>query len=405
MAGKKAPKTSAGSATPVDLGAAFDLRVERMAPGGDGIGFHDGLAVFVPLAAPGDSLRVRPVERKKDFLRASIAELLEPSPIRSPQDLCPLYAQCGGCNLGHIRYDAQLNIKRQFVVDALSRIGGLVAPEPVMHSGAPLAYRNRAQFRKGASGRPAFSMRASSALVEPAECPILVPAMQSWLGSLNKAGGLNKAGAVFQAIPPKEKFTVFAHGDSVHVEGVNEEVQVRVLEKDIRFSAAGFFQSNLGLLPELVHAACADLSGSRAADLYSGVGLFGSFLKDRFGRVTCVEHDARALGYASRNVGQGADFSASSMESWVVSAQARADYDLVVVDPPRTGLAASVSDWLGEKKAPVLVYVSCEPITMARDLGILRSKGYAVDSLDIFDFYPQTSHVESCVRLLFGGAL
>ncbi len=385
--------------------SAFELEVERLASGGEGIGFYNGTAVFVPLSAPGDRLRVLPTETKKNFMRAEIIEILEPSALRESEPLCPLYGKCGGCNLGHISYPAQLEAKRHFVLDALLRVGGINPPEPVMHSGEALSYRNRAQFRRAASGLPSFSMRASSALVEPRLCPILVPAMQNWLAGFYPEGAaaLPRISAAPLPAPLSSRYTVFAHGSSVHLEGINEEVQVRILGKDISFCAGGFFQSNLGLLPELVQTACGHNSGARAADLYSGVGLFASFLKDGFERVTCVEQDSRALGYASRNVGRGADYSAAGMESWVASAQARADFDFVLLDPPRTGLAPSVSNWLLARKPPAVVYVSCDPVTLARDLGILCTGAYIVDELHVFDFFPQTSHVESCVRLVATG--
>jgi 23S rRNA (uracil1939-C5)-methyltransferase len=140
------------------------------------------------------------------------------------------------------------------------------------------------------------------------------------------------------------------------------------------------------------------MSGARAADLYAGIGLFGSFLKDSFDRVVCVEQDIQAVGYACRNVGRDADFSASDMETWTASAQAGANYDYVVVDPPRTGLAPVVRAWLSFRKPPVIGYVSCNPVSLARDAAVLLASGYHIEQARIFDFYPQTGHVESYLR-------
>jgi 23S rRNA (uracil1939-C5)-methyltransferase len=190
----------------------------------------------------------------------------------------------------------------------------------------------------------------------------------------------------------------FGDQNRVWVEGRDSEVQVEVGGKPFLFSIQGFFQSNLGMLEHLVATVCDGMSGTRAADLYAGIGLFGAFLKDSFDRVVCVEQDMKAVGYACRNVGRDADFAASGMEAWTSSVQAKAEYDYVVVDPPRSGLAPVVRTWLGRHKPTVIGYVSCDPVSLARDAAGLISSGYRIEQARIFDFYPQTGHVESYVR-------
>jgi 23S rRNA (uracil1939-C5)-methyltransferase len=196
----------------------------------------------------------------------------------------------------------------------------------------------------------------------------------------------------------------FGCGDRTWIEGVDTEVAV-VLDggegsKTLRFDVGGFFQSNLAMVERLVPAVCGGVGGQRAADLYCGVGLFGAFLVDSFGKLTCVEQDARAIGRACANVGPGASYAASSLETWSRSAQARERFDYIVVDPPRAGLAAPVRAWLAKSKAPVVGYVSCDPVSLARDSGALLKAGYVVESATVFDFYPQTSHVETYVRFI-----
>jgi 23S rRNA (uracil1939-C5)-methyltransferase len=147
--------------------------------------------------------------------------------------------------------------------------------------------------------------------------------------------------------------------------------------------------------------AVAGLGGAAAADLYCGVGLFGRFLARNFSRVTCVEHNPFALDLARQNVpGADNEFHALTVEDWVRSESARRRFDCVVVDPPRTGLTSPVRAWIGRSKPRVLVYVSCDPVTLARDAAELLRSGFELESVKAFDFYPQTGHVECHARFL-----
>ena len=154
------------------------------------------------------------------------------------------------------------------------------------------------------------------------------------------------------------------------------------------------------MLSKLLPFALEGLSGKAAADLYCGVGLFGAFLADRFERVTAVESSSLSMSYARRNLPDDrGDFYPVSMEQWVETDAARRPLDAVVVDPPRAGLGPEVRRWLRRAAPSRLVYVSCNPVTLARDLGELVHDRFTMDEVRIFDFYPQTSHVETVARL------
>ncbi len=370
----------------VGTGDTIRLGIERVVPGGDGMGRSDGRAVFVPASAPGDLLDVRVVGDKPGFLRAEIVGVIEPGPGRVAPT-CPYYGECGGCNLQHLSYGAQLEAKLGIARDAWRRSGGLDGVEFDVVASEPFAYRNRAQFHVDGAGRACYARRASSELLAPRSCPILVEPLQRWIAD----------GSVGIA-PGKDRFVAFGYRDGAFIEGRDGELSVDVLGRPFRFDIGGFFQSNLRMVERLVPAVCSGTSGERAADLYCGVGLFGAFLKDGFSRLVCVEQDKRSVGYACANVGPGAGFSASSIEEWTRSAQARERYDYVVVDPPRAGLTATVRAWLAAARPAAIGYVSCDPVSLARDAGFLVKAGYAVESAALYDFYPQTSHVESYAR-------
>jgi 23S rRNA (uracil1939-C5)-methyltransferase len=178
------------------------------------------------------------------------------------------------------------------------------------------------------------------------------------------------------------------------------------LGKTLRFDLRCFFQSNLEMTARLVPYAMEGLKGRLALDLYCGVGLFGTFLADRFERVLAVEENPAALEWARRNIGVTHAFLRGRVEDLLRAERgplALARPDAIVVDPPRTGLDREVSAFLIAKRPPRLVYVSCNPVTLARDLKALLAAGFALDDLRLFDFYPQTAHVEAVAKLAWRG--
>jgi 23S rRNA (uracil1939-C5)-methyltransferase len=382
------------------VGDSVELRIDRLAAGGDGLGFIDGIACFVALAAPGDRLIARIREARRDYCRAEIASVLEPAASRA-EPSCPYYGACGGCSLMHLEYEAQLAAKRRIVADAFRRTGALPgAEEPPITPSAPLGYRNRAQFHFSPGGELGYARRSSNDILPIRSCPILAEPLASWLADHAGTKAFTLLGKALRGSP---RFVAFAPGGSdghTYLQGRDGELRLQVAGKPFGFHVEGFFQSNLSLLPALIGEACRDLHGARAADLYCGVGLFGAFLKERFDSLVCVEQDARALGYACRNVGKGADYAALSMESWTTSAQARASFDYVLVDPPRAGLAPVVRAWLLSSRPACIGYVSCDPVSLARDSGELVRGGYRLERLALYDFYPQTAHVESYARFI-----
>jgi 23S rRNA (uracil1939-C5)-methyltransferase len=262
-----------------------------------------------------------------------------------------------------------------------------IEPSPAFGS------RSRAQVHRAAQEGLGYMAVGSHSVIAVDRCPIVDPSIDRlFTGAAKAPEGL-------------DRFTAFGHGDSLAVEGRDDDrdLRVTIAGREIIFSVGCFFQSNLAVLPRLASWALEGLQGEAVADLYCGVGLFGSFLAEGFSRIICVERSAMSLSYARRNVaGAANEFHPMSVEDWIVSGAARKNgprLDAVVVDPPRAGLSPAVRAWLGDAAPGRLVYVSCNPVTLARDLGVLVTGGFALEDLRLFDFYPQTSHVEAVARL------
>ncbi|HTX72710.1 MAG TPA: class I SAM-dependent RNA methyltransferase [Rectinemataceae bacterium] len=375
------------------------LEITKLVAGGDGLAFVDGKAVFVPLALPGEEVDLRIVEERADFCRADLVEVVRPHPFRITPP-CPIYSKCGGCNLQHLGYRGQIEEKRRILAEAFRRIGKLEVEIPPAVESQPFGYRNRMQLHLDAEGRLGFMRRSAATVVEAPGCPIAVPPIHRWIEE--RAGSSRAREERGPRGASGDRFIVFGFGERVWVEGKDGLVELSISGEPLSFHIRSFFQSNLAMVERLLPEVLDGVSGTHAADLYCGVGLFSRFLALAFRHLTCVEQDPHALELARGNVpGRGHQFSALSIEDWIRSPAASTRFDCVLVDPPRSGLSSTVRGWLARMKVPTVQYISCDPVTFARDVGELVRAGYRLERLRLYDFYPQTSHMESYARLIW----
>lgn len=390
----------------------IELTIEKLVAGGDGLGRFEGIPIFVPRSAPGDRVRVRLFERRPDYGRAEILELLVAGPGRR-EPPCPHFARCGGCDLQHLDDATQTRLKAEALVETLRRISGIPVPEPsAVVAGQPWGYRLRTQLHTRAvhgGFEVGYFARRSRELVAVASCPVLVPLIEKELVTLARR------------LPERAPSRVdIACGDGAQVsyaplvEGLpHGELKRRIGSFEYRFDARCFFQGHAGLLEELVEVVVGPSTGGSAADLYGGVGLFALPLARRYGRVVMVEGDRIATRFARKNAranfpdsaehaesasgGKGLEIVGQAVESWVASGLAE-NFDRIVVDPPRDGLSAAVRRILVEKPPRRLTYVSCHPAALGRDLREL-AQAMNIESLVLLDLFPQTGHMEAVLQL------
>lgn len=384
------------------IGDIVSIVIEGIAAGGAGVGRVEGRTCFVDFTAPGETVVARIAEEKGSWSTATLLEVRTPSEERT-EPACPYYGSCGGCNLQHLAYDAQLRAKERILADAFGRIGRFEALPPIATTPSPpIEYRNRMQFHRVPpelpQGTKVALMDRKGKRLPIEDCPIADPALREAL----RAGSL---------VPPPwaDRFHVYSRAETFLVEGGVERGRTVVLGKPLNLDVRGFFQSNGRVLESLlirvmeVAEEVAPRGSGRAVDLYCGVGTFGTFLADRFERLDLVERDRNALALARENVrGSGLRHFALSDDDWARRAEAKEGrYDLAVVDPPRTGLSAALRSWLVARPPRRLVYVSCDAATLARDARELAAGGFLLQELSFFDFYPQTAHLEALA--VFGG--
>jgi 23S rRNA (uracil1939-C5)-methyltransferase len=379
----------------------FSVEVERLAAGGEGVAHAaDGRVVFVPATAPGDRARVRVVETHPKWLRAELVAVEAPGPGRV-EPRCPLVGRCGGCAWQHLAYETQRAAKAAILREALERIGGLALPGEVEVVASPaFGYRGRARIGT-ARGVVGYRRPRSHALEPTAACPVLVPVLEEALAKLAAAP------------PARDGEIELAAGDdgSVRAWGPGglllgeAELAIAAGAHRIRVSPGVFFQGNARLRSALLEAVLeAAGSGFRALELCAGAGFFTLGLAARFREVMAVESSPPAVRDLRRNVQaagvRNVRIECAPLEGLLASPRLPGFApEAIVVDPPRTGLGADVAEAIAGLGARRLVYVSCAPPTLARDLAVLAQRGLRLASVRGFDLFPQTPHVEALAVL------
>lgn len=373
-----------------------ELKIERIVPRGLGIGFADGMTIFVPLAAAGDRVRVEITQRKKKIAFANIVEILEPSKDRQTPP-CSYFGECGGCDLQQMNYSAQLAAKASIIADSLRRLGKIEAGEvEVVPSPQEFGYRGRARWQ--VRGRiVGYFRRESHDVIDVESCPILTSKLNEGLEAVRESARTGKLRAQeIEAAADSEKFVLSTDDHQA------ADLQCTALGFEYKFRPSSFFQANSLLVDQLVSFATKGFSGRRALDLYCGVGLFTLPLARNFTEVCGVEASEDSIRSARANAESNeisnATFLKSSVRSFVDTGEAEGA-DLVLLDPPRSGTEKGVIEKIAALRPKAISYVSCDPSMLARDLRVLVDGGYALDGLKAFDLFPQSHHVETVAKL------
>jgi 23S rRNA (uracil1939-C5)-methyltransferase len=446
-------KRTAQAAAPRGAAGATEFLVEITKPlyGGQFLARHEGKAVFVPLTLPGEQVRVRITEEKKSYSVAEPVETLLFSVDRTAS-ACPHFGACGGCSYQHATYESQLAMKESILRETLTR-SGVTPPEKIEVLAAdPWAYRNRIRLGFDAQGNPGYRGRRSHAIVPIRECPIAAPSLVSAAETIAQvcrnappALRLSEVSLFCNHDESASLATLFAAGpsqssDKRQLEPIFRELAERIPALmgveivaeaseheparnlaqwgdtsiiyragsfDYRVDQGAFFQVNRWLIDALIDRAVAQHSGSVAWDLFAGVGLFARQLAKNFAKVIAVESAPNAIAALEANL-EGTtgsavrattlDFLRRAAESGK-QAGSHNNPDLVIVDPPRTGLGSEVTALLGRVAPKMIVYVSCDPATLARDLRALIEAGYPIGTIALADLFPQTYHLETIVKL------
>lgn len=399
----------------------IELELTGLAYGGEALGRdQDGRMTFVPFALPGERVRVQLVEEHKRWARARLIEVLDPSPERV-KARCIHYGICGGCHYQHMPYQLQLQAKLGILRDQLGRIGGFEDPpiqEPIP-SPHPWEYRNHLRFSLTHDGELGFVNSAGDQVIPIQECHLPANAVADlWPQlSLEPIRSLEQVG-VRMGGEPDDRMIIF-HGEGLpemelHIDlpasaiwitpegqlflAGDDHMTFEVGETSFRVSGGSFFQVNTALvepLVDLVMEALEPQPGQTVFDLYAGVGLFSAFLARKGVSVIAVEESPWACADFEHNLQQFHDIGLYEASVEIALPEIPRRPEAVIVDPPRAGLGREVVDGLAELSPPRLVYVSCDPATLARDGKRLARAGFHLARITLIDLFPQTYHMET----------
>ncbi len=435
----------------------YEIEITGMTEEGDGVGRVDNMAVFVPYTIVGEKVRVLIVKVLKTFAYGKLMEVLEPSPHRVKAE-CPYFYQCGGCQLWHMDRDAELSYKRQKVEDCLKRLGKLdVMPEETDDCGMMERYRNKAQYPVTEDGI-GFYRRNSHQVIPMTDCrlqgerdALVLDMVKEWMAEENiipyvegshqgvlrhiylregkeglllvlvtRTKELLKLDGLLSKLRERELSVVGI------VQNINEKQTNVVLGREniclwgkdylvdaighvqFKISPQSFYQVNRYETEQLYRLAggFAELTGKETLwDIYCGIGTIGQFLAKKAGKVIGVEIVPEAVENAKENAVlngiSNAEYYCGKAEVLVPKLVAQGERaDVVILDPPRKGCETELLDAVASVKPKRIVYISCKPSTLARDLKYLAEKGYETKKVIPVNMFPRTSHVETVAYLM-----
>lgn len=427
----------------------MQLKIEKLVYGGDGLArvaaddHGPGKSVFVPFVLGEETIEAEITQEKAGFLRAQLNSICEPSPRRTPAG-CVYFQRCGGCHYQHTNYANQLTIKANVLHETLRRTAKIELPcQLQIHPSPEWNYRNRTRLK--IQTRPEFAIGyykfRSHELLPIEQCPISSLLINQAIAQFWSAGREGKIPAEILEVelfadasdnallielycaegtprrqsraiaeelsgcfPAAKGVSVFERSSTREVSRPplahfgNSELTYETKQASYLVTAGAFFQTNRFLLDQLVGLATSSASGALALDLYAGVGLFSAVLSKSFAQVVAVEASPISFNDLRRNCGPRVKAVRATTQKYLPQASGLRP-DFVVADPPRGGLGENVVRSMARLDAPRVVYVSCDPSTLARDLRTFGSMGYRIAQAHMVDLFPQTFHIESVFHL------
>ena len=392
MSAQTPPHPTAGS---------VELELTDIAHGGKAVARQDGRVAFLPFGIPGEAVEAQIYRARKRYAEGEISRVVVPSPDRVEPE-CPYFGTCGGCQLQHIRYPRQLEIKRKIVVDLLERVGGFrdIPVLPMLPSPQEYGYRNSARFLTGQAGDLGYTDWRDNVFLPVDTCPIMAPPISETLRAIQGHGIPGEPVRVRYSEATGETLVWPALETSVPTG--QQAIQYELLGHRFQVSATSFFQVNTPQAEALVQLALErlrPLDGKTVLDAYCGAGTFTRSLALEAESAIGIEESPSALADARVNLaGLGVRLIEGRTEIELQSITT--EVNLVLLDPPRAGCEPAAIDALLALAPEKIVYVSCDPATLARDLKLLCSAG-AYELLDVqpVDMFPQTSHIEAVATL------
>jgi 23S rRNA (uracil1939-C5)-methyltransferase len=426
---------------PLKVGDLIKGGIQSIAFGGEGILRHQGFVIFIPFTVPGDQILCRVVEVKKSFAKGELLRIQEPSSQRV-NPLCPYFGTCGGCQLQHMSYQEQLHYKLHAVLDALKRIGHVSLPKfDIVPAHMQWSYRRHVTLHlrpKQTGFQAGYIAVDNRSLVVVQTCPIfnekedpVLSELQEWVAQLSNPLGKEGKALVLKTSQNKyiisfdlpcldtksKQFIEARLPQSPCFEGVlvttsDQEFSFGKLQTEYKlegltfqFTPQTFIQNHPEQSANIYRHLCRltqPLRAKKILDLYCGFGISTLLLAQQGHEVLGIEYNDKSISLALQNTLlndiKRASFKTGAVEKWL-SRLEHQKFDLILLNPPRTGLSPQVLKSIAQMHPEEMIYISCMPTTLARDLAYLNQEGYTVEEGTVYDMFPQTGHVETLVYL------
>ena len=406
------------------MGELKTLKIQSLVYEGYGLSrLPDGKAVFVPFVLPDEVVEIRVVEEKKGYILAELVKIIEPHPQRIlPR--CTHFGKCGGCHYQHIPYELQLQYKKAIFIEQLRRIAGIEKPKTIeiIPSKQEWGYRDSLQFSLSENGKLSFSDIYRNDPFEVLECHLPMPEINSFWPQIDFDPGSriervevrqNLDGDLLlmmrgsdEELPEMEteapvSIVHLGKTDQVVLAG-DDFLIMRIKEKNFKVSAGAFFQTNLDCADNLVDIVIKAVSQSNCRsvmDIFCGVGLFSAFLADRVDQIIGIESSSTACEDFAVNLDDYDNVLLYQGKAEHILSSINVNPDCVIVDPPRAGLKHETTQSIISRSPRLLIYISCNPSTLARDVKYLIEAGYKLESSTLVDMFPQTFHIETVILM------
>lgn len=378
---------------------SFQLEISKFVPPGDGMGYYNGKAVFVPGTTIGDVIEVEPLKEKKRFITGSVKEIISPGPDRI-QPECPHFDSCGGCSLMHLSYEKQLSLKKEMLEEVFQRYEIKIKPD-IVPSPETFRFRYRTQL-KCKNGIVGFSAAKTNQLVSVPDCKILSGKIHSSYPSLSKLGRVDCDFFLLESYSRGDIATSVTEGkNKVPLPGYSESILEDYGFGKLKLYSSDFAQSNPFITSLIIGQLLKECgSGKEITELYCGSGTFSAALAKKASHLTGYDFSDKAIATAKENASlnnlDNIEFKSINLDKYKKLKLS----ELVVVDPPRKGMHELVVKKIGNSKAGKLVYVSCNPATMARDIKDLMCKySFEMEKITAYDMYCHSTHLEAVAVL------
>jgi len=380
------------------------LTIEKYAPPGNGLGFYQGKAVFVPQVVVGDKLLVKIEKEKKRYIIGTLSEVVEAGHERC-QPPCPHYEKCGGCDLLQLSYADQLSLKQDMLEQVLAG-AGIIVPVTMFAAPRTTAYRHRAIFHFDQDLQQiGFLRRRSHKVVPVPDCPVLASGLQKLLAEFSENPELFSPGlgTCYALANSRGEYAAvgcrgrFSPRNLKTLNKISETVIENYGFGELELAAGGFAQVNPQITAIIIKdllSHCAD--AAVIAELYGGSGTFSLALATVAAQLTVYESDLQAAARGRHNLKRNGFENVRFISGRVEKSKLKANLDTLVVDPPRVGLSPAVVEMIGKSSAAKIIYISCNPATLARDISRLKtiSPNLTLKSIKAYDMYPGTTHLE-----------